>query len=171
MSAELLIQFESRKEMERFWADHSAGKKACVIKSPDVPNPPKDYVDSILYVEFNKTLWGRNVLSLEYAIWDGFGSEWAKALGQQICKRYKVKRVGWDSIGWETDRTLDEFVRSSLFFVEVTGYKRMFMEASKAKDKALYKKTYEHCQKMSRWLKREAKKAMDSGKKWEAAES
>ena len=45
--------------------------------------------------------WYGNRLELGYTFGGGFGfGEWAKAVAQEICRRFKIKKAGWDSVGY-----------------------------------------------------------------------
>lgn len=95
MSGTLMMMFEKgeiKKVKEWF-------EKICPAdRFPDLPVPKcpmREDIERGLYVEFKK-----NVLSFDYAIWDQTGSAFAYALAKQLYKKLKVKKMGWDSVGY-----------------------------------------------------------------------
>lgn len=96
MSGTLLIMFEKgeiKKVKEWF-------NKICPEdRLPDLPVPDcpmrDDDVERGLYVEFKK-----NIMSFDYAIWDNIGSAFAYAIAKELYKKLKVKKMGWDSVGY-----------------------------------------------------------------------
>ena len=95
MSGTLMVMFEKgeiKKVKEWF-------EKICPAdRFPDLPIPEcpmREDIERGLYVEFKI-----NVMSFDYAIWDQTGSAFAYALVKQLCKKLKVKKMGWDSVGY-----------------------------------------------------------------------
>jgi hypothetical protein len=52
--------------------------------------------------------WRGNRLEIGYSFGGEFGSEWANAIAHEIIKRFKVKKGGWDSVGY--CKTLEEYL-------------------------------------------------------------
>jgi hypothetical protein len=95
MSGTLLIMFkkgEIKKIKEWF-------RKICPEdRFPDLPVPKcpsREDIERGLYVEFKN-----NIMSFDYAIWDSTGSAFAYAIAKELYKRNKIKKMGWDSVGY-----------------------------------------------------------------------
>src|SRR3990167_5521848 len=66
--------------------------------APDCPELPEDSKLRGLYVEFK-----RNIMSLDYAIWDKYSSAWGTIFGQELGRHFQIEKAGWDSVGWCKD--------------------------------------------------------------------
>lgn len=61
--------------------------------------------------------WRGNKLALGYSFGSRLNSEWAYAVGLALCKRFKFKKAGWDSIGY-VDK-LEEFTKGRPFGCDI----------------------------------------------------
>ena len=53
-----------------------------------------------MFVKIPDKIWGKKVASFDYAIWDQWSAQFGYFFGLELIKRYKIKRIGWDSVGW-----------------------------------------------------------------------
>jgi hypothetical protein len=77
---------------------------------PDLPVPESPYREKEntrgIYVEFS-----RNIMELDRAIWDNIAGCYATFIGQELGKRLKLKKAGWDSVGY-CDK-IENFMKAS----------------------------------------------------------
>ena len=99
--------------------------------------------------------WRGNRLELGYTIGGRANGEWAYAVALALCRRFKFRKAGWDSVGYCD--TMEEFTRGRPFsadlkmferakgrlfggmlarMVEATGYVDGLKKAQKAYEKA-----------------------------------
>lgn len=57
--------------------------------------------------------WNRNKLELGYSFGSPLNGEWTLAVALEIARRFKIKKAGWDSVGY--CKTMDEFMQSKIF--------------------------------------------------------
>jgi len=55
---------------------------------------------------------GPNVLHLGYSHGDT-GDHWAQAIAHEICKRFKIKKGGWEAVGY--CENVEEFIKARAF--------------------------------------------------------
>jgi hypothetical protein len=85
--------------------------------------------------------WKGNKLELGYTVVD---SDWAQAISHELCKRFKVKKAGWDSVGFCKD--IENFKKAKAFsgrlslmqhskaakaFNALCGFTRLYKRAQK----------------------------------------
>jgi hypothetical protein len=104
MSASVILMFEKGEiKKVKKWFD-----KVCPTERyPDLPIPDGGFRKDIergLYVTFSN-----NVVELDYAIWDDMAGCFATHIGQELNKYFKVKKAGWDSVGYCTK----DFIKAS----------------------------------------------------------
>ena len=80
--------------------------------------------------------WSGNRLDLGYSFGSWLNGEWALAVGLEICRRFKIKKAGWDSVGY--CKNMEEFMRSKpmkhyygFFPWQKSKYRKWYIEQAK----------------------------------------
>lgn len=135
MSASVMLKFEAgeiKKVKEWF------GKICPADRYPDLPIPespyrPKNYTRGI-YVDFSK-----NIMILDYAIWDEVAGCYATKIGQQLNKKFKIKDAGWDSVGYYKN----DFMKSTGLLSYVFQKKALLYKDEHSGEEAKWRKEAE----------------------------
>jgi hypothetical protein len=114
MSGMLIVDFSRQSDMDdlkmRFKKLAPDGGN---LIPPHIEGEPPESRKSGLRIEIPDKIWGKKVVTFEYAIWDQWSAEFAFFFGLEIIKRYKIKRIGWDCIGW--CKTTDDYKKTRNF--------------------------------------------------------
>lgn len=70
--------------------------------------------------------WRGNKLELGYSFGSPLNGEWALAVGLEIARHFRIKKAGWDSVGY--CKSMDEFMCS-----KILGYYPFFWKIPKLK--------------------------------------
>lgn len=119
MGGTLLIQMQSKKEVLRFrdFVFSKNGGRRCNIILPNHPKNPSYWTrERGAFVEAPDMIYGATYVGLDYAIWDRGTADFVIILAEEMIKGnyFKVKRIGWDSVGM--CKSLSEFLRSRILW-------------------------------------------------------
>jgi hypothetical protein len=116
-----------------------------------LPGQGKETIRQV-YVEFS-----RNIMTLDSSIWDDKAQMFSVYIGQELNKYFKLKRAGWDSVGYCKD--ISEFLNAQ--GAPLKFYKSRIDELkSKGEDIRVFEEYYENLKIAADFYKKEAKKLM-----------
>jgi len=98
------------------------------------PKLLKGYGQGNCWIKFK----GNNVINVGYTV-HRFCTEWASAIAYTIRKNFKVKKGGWDSVGYS-----DHFIKSRSWDLMIETTKRLVKRKKCAKMEGMYSSSFKN---------------------------